>query len=110
MEKTALIRSNGLSDPNSPEHSACAEIPGTGATALVMAHPKDCFAVSMPYGTESHHSLYLSLFGRTIKAGETDTAHASLVLGEELSNEEVIELYRSYLREIDKESAPKTED
>jgi hypothetical protein len=83
---------------------------GNGATALVMAHPKDCFAVSMPYGTESHHSLYLSLFGRTIKAGESDIAHARLVLGEELSNEEVIELYRSYLREIDKESAPKTED
>jgi hypothetical protein len=82
----------------------------TGSTALVMAHAKDCFAVSMSYGTEPHHSLYLSLFGRTIKAGETDTARARLVLGEELSDEEVIELYQSYLREIDKESAPKTED
>ena len=41
----------------------------SGTTAVVMAPPEDCFAVATPHQTEGHYSLYLSLFGRTIKAG-----------------------------------------
>ena len=69
----------------------------TGSTALVMANPADCFALSMSHGTEPHHSLYLSLFGRTIKAGETDTARARLVLGDMITDEEAVDLYQAYI-------------
>ena len=47
---------------------------GSGPAVVVMAPRDDCFAVSTPYQGESHYSLYLSLFGRDIKAGESATA------------------------------------
>ena len=36
-----------------------------------MAPPEECFAVATPCEGESHYSLYLSRFGRDLKAGET---------------------------------------
>ncbi len=71
-----------------------------GLTALVMAPPGDCFAVATPYGDEGHGSLYLSLFGRDIKAGETATARSRLVIGREITDEKAIALYDGYLKEI----------
>lgn len=47
-----------------------------GVAVAVMAPREDCFAVAMPHHSEQHHSLYLSLFGRTIRAGETLRARA----------------------------------
>jgi hypothetical protein len=73
--------------------------PKSGLTALVMAPPEACFAVLMPYCEEGHRSLYLSLFGRDFKAGETVTAHARLVIGRNLSDRQVEDLYRSYSSE-----------
>lgn len=71
----------------------------TGSTALVMARPRDCFAVSMSHGTEPHHSLYLSLFGRSLRAGQADSARARLILGEKIPDEEALRMYRSYVKE-----------
>lgn len=71
-----------------------------GLTAVVMAPPQDCFAIAMPSEGDSHYSLYLSLFGRDIKAGETATAHARLVIANALSDEEVLALYKRYASEI----------
>jgi hypothetical protein len=45
-----------------------------GLAAVISADARDCFAISMPYQTEGHYSLYFSLFGRTIAAGDTATA------------------------------------
>jgi hypothetical protein len=45
-----------------------------GLAAVILADARDCFAISMPYQTEGHYSLYFSLFGRTIAAGETANA------------------------------------
>jgi len=70
-----------------------------GITALVMAPPADCFAVATPYSEEGHGSLYLSLFGRDIKAGETATARSRLVLARGLTDEAAIALYQAYLKE-----------
>ncbi len=69
-----------------------------GLTALVMAPPDDCFAVATPYSEEGHGSLYLSLFGRDIKAGETATARARLVLARDLSDAAAIALCQAYLK------------
>lgn len=75
----------------------------SGLTALVMAPPADCFAMLMPYGEESHRSLYLSLFGRDLKPGESATARARLVISHGLSDGETIRLYDGYLKEAMKD-------
>lgn len=71
----------------------------SGLTALVMASPQDCFAVSMPHGEEPHRSLYLSLFGRDLPAGVPATARARLVLGRNISDEQAVKLYEAFLKE-----------
>jgi hypothetical protein len=68
----------------------------TGLAAVLMARPEDCFAISTPYGEEGHRSLYLALFGRDLKAGESATARARLVVGRDLSDEQAITLYKAY--------------
>jgi hypothetical protein len=70
----------------------------TGLTAVLMAPPQDCFAVLTPFGEEGHRSVYLSLFGRDLKAGESATARARLVIGRDISDEQAIALYRAYAR------------
>ncbi len=72
----------------------------SGLVGLVLAPPAECFAVLMPYGAEAHRSLYLSLFGRDFKDGESATARARLVIGRDLSDAQAIELYRTYLKEL----------
>ncbi|UCC99113.1 MAG: hypothetical protein JSW66_04340 [Phycisphaerales bacterium] len=67
------------------------------AVAL-MAPPQDCFAVSTPYEGESHYSLYLSLFGRDLKAAETAKARSRLVVAAGASNDAVLDLYRDYVK------------
>ncbi len=49
---------------------------GGGWTALLMASDEDCFAISMPHQKETHYSVYLSLFGRDLAAGQLATARA----------------------------------
>jgi hypothetical protein len=77
----------------------------SGLTAVLMSPPADCFAVGTPYykqppdGVAGHDSLYLSLFGRDLKAGQTATAHTRLVLAKDLSNEAVLQRYAEYLAE-----------
>jgi hypothetical protein len=66
---------------------------------LVMAPPADCFGVLMPYGEDGHRSLYLSLFGRDFKDGETATARARLVIGRDLTDKQAVALYETYQKE-----------
>ena len=72
-------------------------------TAVLMAPASDCFAVSTPFETEKNHrSIYLSLFGRDIKAGETARARARLVIGVGLGEKEVLQAYKKYLHDLRK--------
>ncbi len=71
----------------------------SGLTAVVMAPPADCFAVATPHETDEHYSLYLSLFGREVKAGETVRAGTRLVIATGLPNERITELYETYLKD-----------
>lgn len=73
----------------------------SGWTALVMARPSDCFAVATPHSAEGHRSLYLSLFGRDLKAGESISAPARLVLARDLSESAAIALYEEWIRSSD---------
>ncbi len=51
---------------------------GRGVGASFSASLRECFAVAMPHQTESHYSVYFSLFGRDLKAGESATATVRL--------------------------------
>ena len=66
--------------------------------ALVMARPEDCFAVATPCGEESHRSLYLSLLGRDLQAGESSTARTRLAIRSGLSDAAAVECYKAFCR------------
>ncbi|MBN2474260.1 MAG: hypothetical protein JXB62_06615 [Pirellulales bacterium] len=74
----------------------------SGLTAVMMASPEDCFAVATPYnktppdGVAGHASLYLSLFGRDLDAGQTARARMRLVVGRSLTDQQAIQLYEAY--------------
>jgi hypothetical protein len=71
----------------------------TGLTALLMARPQDCFAIATPYGEEGHRSIYLSLLGRDVKAGQTATARSRLVIGRKISDEQAVAMYEAFVKE-----------
>jgi len=64
-----------------------------------MAPPDDCFAIATPYGEEGHRSIYLSLVGRDLKAGETAKARSRLVIGRNISEKQAVAIYEEYLNE-----------
>lgn len=67
---------------------------------IVMAPKDDCFAVAMPYEGEGHSSLYLSLLGRDLKAGQVLKAHARFIVAESISDSEIVERYTQYMKDI----------
>jgi len=69
-----------------------------GLQALVMSPAQDCFAVLTPFEAEGHRSMYLSLFGRDLKAGEAARARARLVIASGLSDTQIMRLCEDYLR------------
>lgn len=77
-----------------------------GLTAAIMSPPGDCFAVSMPYNKQpadnvaGHGSIYMSLFGMDVAAGQKVAAHCRLIIAKDLSDELILERYRRYLEEL----------
>ena len=69
-------------------------------TAILMAPPDDCFAIATPYEGEGHYSIYFSLFGRDIKAGQTARARLRLAVTNTASDREILDLYRKYMKDI----------
>jgi hypothetical protein len=67
-------------------------------TAILMAPPDDCFAIATPYEGEGHYSMYFSLFGRDIRAGQTARARLRLVVANTSSDLEILGLYRKYMK------------
>ena len=70
-------------------------------TAILMAPPDDCFAIATPYEGEGHYSMYFSLFGRDIKAGQTAKARLRLVVKNVTSNREILNLYQKYMKDLE---------
>ena len=52
---------------------ALRRVPGSRLTVLLMTRPEDCFAIAMPFETEGHFSVYLSLFGRDCRRRQDRT-------------------------------------
>jgi hypothetical protein len=74
-----------------------------GLTAITMCPPDECFAVSSPWNPPSldgggYRSVYLSLFGRDLRAGETARAHCRLVIGRNVTDQEALRRYQDYVR------------
>ncbi len=75
-----------------------------GLTAVVMSPPGDCFAVASPWNPATpeaagYRSIYLSLLGRDLRAGETARARCRLVIAK-LTDQEALQRYQDYLREL----------
>ena len=74
-----------------------------GLSLVWMSPPEDAFAVAVPYnktppdGVAGHSSVYLSLFGRDLAAGETAVARSRVVIKKDLSNEDAVRLYEAYV-------------
>jgi hypothetical protein len=77
-----------------------------GLAVIVMAPPEDCFAVATPCEGETHYSLYLSRFGRDIKAGETVKARTRFTIVSNASDEQVVALYQQYVNELAQRARP----
>jgi hypothetical protein len=72
-------------------------------TALMMCPPDDCFAVSSPWNPATpeaggYRSLYLSLFGRDLRADQTEHARCRLIIRRKLANDDAIGRYQEYLK------------
>ncbi len=77
----------------------------TGVTAVMMAPPDDCFAVSSPFNPASaeaggYRSFYQSLFGRDLPAGQKATVRMRLLVGKSVSDADAVQSYRRYLDEL----------
>jgi hypothetical protein len=80
--------------------------PKTGVVVIMMAPPEDCFAVLTPCRGEDHRSVYFSLFGRDMKAGETVHAQSRFVVGQNLSDEEILAMYQAYVKAATEKKKP----
>ena len=72
----------------------------TGVCAIFMAPREDSFGVMAPCEGEAHYSCYLKQIGRDVKAGETASARARLVVRPLAKDEDALALYEAYLREL----------
>lgn len=61
-----------------PEATLVRRAPSAHLAAILASPAADCFAVAMPHQAEGHYSAYLSLFGRTLKTGDTARARVTL--------------------------------
>ncbi len=74
-------------------------------TFVLMARPEECFALEMPYnktppdGVAGHRSMYFSLFGGDLKAGQDARARFRLVVGRKITPARAVEVYKTFLDE-----------
>lgn len=79
----------------------------TDLAVVLMSPAEDCFAIATPYEGESHYSLYLSLFGRDVRASETAKARSRFVVATGVSDRQIIELYQKYVNHLADRPFPK---
>jgi len=77
----------------------------SGIAAVILSRPDDCLAIETPYnmdppdGIANHGSMYLSLFGRDLRAGQEARALTRLVVGHGLSDPDAVRLYERFVAE-----------
>ena len=80
---------------------AMRRVPESRVTTLLMTRPQDGFAIAMPFETEGHFSVYLSLFGRDIAAGKTARAIVRLQLLAAPADDAILAAYRDFVKATD---------
>lgn len=75
----------------------------SGITAAMMGLAQDCFAISSPWNpatpdAKGYRSLYLSLFGRTLPAGQAATTRCRLVINRHLGDDQVLRRYEAFVK------------
>ena len=80
----------------------------TGITVAMMGLPQDYFAIGSPWNpatpnAKGYRSLYLSLFGRTLKAGQAATTRCRLVINRQLGDDQAVRRYEAFAREAVRE-------
>jgi len=71
--------------------------PASKLAIIIMTRPEDCFALSTPQSNDPHYSLYQSLFGRTLEAGDTARACTRMIVAP-LDEAAIIARYEEFLR------------
>lgn len=66
--------------------------PSSDVTVVLASRPSDCFALATPHQIEAHYSLYLSLFGHDLKAGQEAQALTHLFVSTAMDEKDLIEL------------------
>jgi hypothetical protein len=82
-----------------PAYTKCVGLrraPASRLTAAIMSSREDCFAILTPHQTEGHRSMYLSLFGRNLKADETARARARLVVAAAPTDGDVVAAWAAF--------------
>lgn len=77
----------------------------TGTAVVLMAPADSCFGVLTPCADDPHHSIYLSLFGRNLHAGESARARVRFTVRAEVNEEGIVALYEEYLESLTEEEA-----
>ncbi len=85
--------------PHLAEPLGVRRCPANELAALLMASRRDCFAVLTPFETEPHRSMYLSLFGKDLRAGEIARARARLIIRTGLTTGTIEQLSAEYHRQ-----------
>lgn len=75
-----------------------------GLAAVMMCPPDDCFAIASPWNPATpeaggYRSVYLSFFGRDLRANQTARARCRLVIAK-MTDQEAIQRYETYVREV----------
>jgi hypothetical protein len=73
--------------------------PANNLRGVVLSPASDCFAVLTPFEAESHRSMYLSLFGKDLKAGESAKATARLMIVSGQADADIVSACEVYLKE-----------
>jgi hypothetical protein len=77
----------------------------SGVTALAMGDPRECYTIGIsvndppedPDPARGYQAIYFYLFGRDLSAGEPATARVRWVVGKDLSEDEMLERWASFL-------------
>jgi len=74
--------------------------PKSGVTVLIMAPPESCFAMSVSQQEAGLGAFYLSLFGEDVNKGQSLTSRPRLVFGKNITDEQALQKYQEYLKDL----------
>ncbi len=80
----------------------------SGVTAVGMADPKQCYSICLPVNNppeepdpaNGYQGIYFYLFGRDLRQGETVATRLRWVVGQDLSDQEVLARWESFARTL----------